>query len=232
MAETVTYETLREIQRSERKSEKLYELTDSFYSSVASYLEKRSGAMDNMSQTEVMNAKCILKDILDRRERKILNQAMRSARANEKADLASMTSSEKSMFNSVIGVLEKYRDQLSQFPDVLPVLSSLRRKYSLIVATGTAREFLPYLLDGLDGHFVRIFSSISDYDQLKSPQFYSKVCQEMGVKPHEMVHIGDSKRFDFMAAKEVGISVIHLNRNQESDKGGSLQRLTDLKARL
>ena len=129
-------------------------------------------------------------------------------------------------------VLEKHKDQLSHFPDVSPALSSLGKKYKLIVATGAAREFLPYLLDGLDGHFVRIFSSISDYGQLKSPHFYTKVSQELGVKPNEIVHVGDSMRLDFIAAKEAGIIAFHLDRKQESDNGGSLQSLNELETRL
>ena len=129
-------------------------------------------------------------------------------------------------------MLEKYRNQVSQFPDVLPVLSSLGRKYRLIIATGTAREFLPCLLDGLDDHFVRVFSSISDYGQLKSPQFYDWVSQEMGVEPYEIVHVGDSRRFDFIAAKEAGAKVFHLERNKESGNGDSLHSLTELEARL
>ena len=129
-------------------------------------------------------------------------------------------------------VLEKHRGQLSKFPDVLAVLSSLARKYRLIVATGTAREFLPFLLDGLDGYFERILSSISDYGQLKCPQFYTQVCQEMGVQPHEMVHVGDSMRFDFIAAKEAGINVFHLNRAQQSRDADSLKSLTELESKL
>ena len=129
-------------------------------------------------------------------------------------------------------VLEQHRNQLSQFPDVLPVLSSLGRKYRLIIATGTAREFLPYLLDGLESHFVRVFSSISDYGQLKSPRFYAQVCQEMGVKPHEMVHVGDSRQFDFIAAKEAGVKVFHLDRAQQPGNGDSLQSLTELETGL
>ena len=129
-------------------------------------------------------------------------------------------------------VLERYKDKLSHFPDVLPVLSSLGVRYRLIIATGTAREFLPYLLDGLESHFVKVFSSISDYGQLKSPQFYTQVCKEMGVQPFEMIHVGDSRRFDFVAANEAGINVFHLKRNQESGNGDSLKSLTELDTRL
>ena len=109
-------------------------------------------------------------------------------------------------------LLEYYKHEVSQYPDVLQVLSSLKKKYTLIIATGTAREFLPHLLDGLEGYFVRVFSSISDYSQIKSPQFYAKVCEETGVKPFEMVHVGDSWDFDFLSPKEAGIKAFYLDR--------------------
>lgn len=125
-------------------------------------------------------------------------------------------------------VLEEYRDRVSRFPDALPVLLSLGRKYRLIVATGTAREFLPSLLDGLDAHFARVFSSISDFGQPKSPRFYAWVCQEMGVEPHEMVHIGDSQRFDLIAAREAGIRAFHLNRDEKSVDPEALRSLAEL----
>lgn len=129
-------------------------------------------------------------------------------------------------------VLDAHRNRLSRYPDASQALSSLSKRYTLIVATGTARAFLPYLLDGLESYFVRIFSSISDHGQLKSLKFYAQVCQEIGVKPHEMVHVGDSWNFDFIAAKEAGIKVFHLNRAQKSENGDSLKSLTELVTRL
>ena len=83
-------------------------------------------------------------------------------------------------------------------------------------------------MDGLGDRFARVFSSISDYDQLKSPRFYGRVCQEMGVKPYEMIHVGDSERFDFTAAKEAGVRAFHLKRNQESGDAEALNSLTEL----
>jgi putative hydrolase of the HAD superfamily len=129
-------------------------------------------------------------------------------------------------------LLEYYKHEVSKYPDVLQVLSSLKKKYTLIVTTATAREFLPHLLDGLEGYFVRIFSSISDYSQIKSLQFYTTVCEEMGVKPFEMVHIGDSWDFDFRRAKEAGIRVFHLDRARKSKNDNSLASLTELETRL
>jgi len=47
-----------------------------------------------------------------------------------------------------------------------------------------------------------------------------------------MVHVGDSWNFDFIAAKEAGIKVFHLNRAQKSENGDSLKSLTELVTRL
>jgi len=129
-------------------------------------------------------------------------------------------------------VLEGYRHKLALYSEAVPVLSSLGGKYVLIAVSNSAREFLPYLLDGIEGYFTRVFSSISDYGELKSPDFYTTVCREMGVGPGEMVHIGDSWHLDFLAAGKAGIEAFHLDRGQERKEGRSLASLTELEARL
>ncbi len=129
-------------------------------------------------------------------------------------------------------VLEKHKHEVSRYSDVGPVLSSLSTGYTLIVASGSAREFLPYLLADIEGYFVRMFSSISDHGQLKTRAFYQKVCQEMGILPHEMTHIGDSWQFDFLAAREAGIEALHLDRKREARDERSLKSLLELRSRL
>jgi 5'-nucleotidase len=129
-------------------------------------------------------------------------------------------------------ILEGCRSRAAFYPEVPEMLSSLAQKYTLIATSGSAREFLSYLLDGIENHFDRVFSSISDYGQLKTPQFYLAVCREMDVKPREVVHIGDSLRFDVMAAQEAGIRAFHIQRGQSPGSGTSLASLSDLKERL
>ncbi len=129
-------------------------------------------------------------------------------------------------------VLEGYRHKVSCYPDVMRVLSSLGRDYRLIIVSSSTREFLPYLLAEIEGYFVRVFSSVSDYNQLKSPAFYRKVCQEMDVLPREMAHIGDSWQFDFTVPKEVGIKAFYLDREGCVENDESLTSLADLEARL
>ncbi|TET40405.1 MAG: HAD family hydrolase [Dehalococcoidia bacterium] len=129
-------------------------------------------------------------------------------------------------------LLEGYKHRVSCYPEVMEVLSSLSKEYTLIVVSSSTREFLPYLLAEIEGHFARVFSSVSDYGQLKTPAFYLKVCQGMGILPCEMAHVGDSWQFDFLAPKEAGIEAFHLNRGGYAKNDKSLTSLADLEARL
>jgi len=129
-------------------------------------------------------------------------------------------------------MLEKYGHRVCCYPDVKQALSCLSKDYTLIVVSCSTREFLPYLLDGIEGYFARIFSTVSDYGQIKTPEFYLKVCRQMGVSPQEMAHVGDLWEQDFIAAKEAGIKAFHLDRSGKRKDGRSLSSLTDLEKRL
>jgi len=129
-------------------------------------------------------------------------------------------------------ILEDYRHTVSCYPEVTQALSSLSKDYTLIVVSCSTREFLPYLLDGIEGYFARIFSTVSDYGQVKTPEFYLEVCRQMGVLPNEMAHIGDIWELDLLAAKEAGVRAFHLDRKKERRDIDSLKSLADLEARL
>ena len=107
--EVLTYESLREIQRNEKKSEKLFELEEDFFESVQQYCEQRGKSKNNGNMIELENAKTILRDIVDRRERKILNQALRVTRTKDEVETSAMSSNEKALFEELVGILEKYR---------------------------------------------------------------------------------------------------------------------------
>jgi len=129
-------------------------------------------------------------------------------------------------------ILEEYRHRVSCYPEVTQALSSLSKDYTLIVVSCSTRDFLPYLLDGIEGYFARIFSTVSDYGQVKTPEFYLEVCRQMGISPEEMAHVGDLWEQDFIAAKEAGLMAFHLDRRGERKDGSSLRSLADLEARL
>jgi HAD superfamily hydrolase (TIGR01549 family) len=101
----------------------------------------------------------------------------------------------------------------------------------LIVASGTPVELLDCLLQDIKPYFVRIFSSISHYGQLKSPDFYLRICEEMDVKPSQVIHVGDNWQFDFLNARQVGINALYLDRSGRNHQE-SLSDLSQLKQLL
>ena len=128
--------------------------------------------------------------------------------------------------------MEEHHNKVQYYPEVMDMLSSLSQKYMLTIASGSPREFLHHLLRDIKPYFHRIFSSISDYKQTKTSDFYQKMCQELEALPHQVLHIGDNWQFDFIAARETGIQAIHLDRKKESNRPGSLTDLAQISSLL
>lgn len=126
-------------------------------------------------------------------------------------------------------VIEGCLDRICRYPEVDDVLSSLARRYSLIVCSGTPTELLDPLLEGIRSYFFKVFSSTSHYRELKTPSFFGWVCHTVGAEPRELVHIGDSWQFDYENPKEVGIRAFHLDRSGLSNGSlASLRHLQDM----
>ncbi len=121
--------------------------------------------------------------------------------------------------------------KISYYPEISGVLSSLASEYKLIVASGTPLELLHCLLRDIKPYFARVFSSISHYRQVKNPDFYLRICEEMGVKPGHVIHVGDNWQFDFLNARQAGVNAFHIDRSGENHQD-SLADLTQLKGLL
>jgi len=125
-------------------------------------------------------------------------------------------------------VIQSCLNKICYYPEVIEVLSSLASEYKLIVTSGTPLELLYCLLQDIKPYFVRIFSSISHYRQVKSPDFYLRVCEEMGVKPSQVIHVGDNWQFDLVNARQAGINAFHIDRSGRNHQE-SLSDLIQLK---
>jgi FMN phosphatase YigB (HAD superfamily) len=128
-------------------------------------------------------------------------------------------------------VIQSCLNKIYYYPEITEVLSSLASEYRLIVASGTPLELLYRLLQDIKPYFARIFSSISHYKQVKSPDFYLRICEEMGVKPSQVIHVGDNWQFDFLNAQEAGINAFYIDRSGRNHQE-SLSDLTQLKRLL
>jgi HAD superfamily hydrolase (TIGR01549 family) len=126
--------------------------------------------------------------------------------------------------------LARYRDRVQIFPEVIDVLESLGKKYDLIVASATPREFLTHLLDGLKPYFSEVFSSTSDFKSPKNQDFYAGICRKMNATPHDILHVGDNLQFDYQSASDAGLHAYYLDRRDEQkDHKKSMKTLAGLK---
>ena len=128
-------------------------------------------------------------------------------------------------------VIQSCLNKICYYPEITEVLSSLASEYRLIVASGTPLELLNLLLRDIKPYFARIFSSTSHYSQLKNPDFYLRICEEMGVKPSQVIHVGDNWQFDFLNARQAGINAFYIDRSGRNHQE-SLSDLIQLKCLL
>ena len=128
-------------------------------------------------------------------------------------------------------IIQSCLDKACYYPEVKEVLFSLTEEYKLLVASGTPIELLRYMLRDVEFCFSRVFSSISHYHQVKTPEFYLAICREMGVAPNQVVHVGDNFQFDVLSPTQVGMNAFHLDRSGKNHES-SLADLTQLKSRL
>ncbi len=107
-----------------------------------------------------------------------------------------------------------FKSEVKIYSEVPEVLTSLSKRYVLVATSNAAREFLDVSLQDLKGYFKAIFSSTSDFNEVKkTADFYEKICSILRVKPEEVVHVGDHRDFDYNVPKECGITAFYLDRN-------------------
>jgi HAD superfamily hydrolase (TIGR01549 family) len=129
-------------------------------------------------------------------------------------------------------LLQMYEDEIETYPEVEEVLDLLAESYQLVVTSNAAREFIDIELDGVSDYFQEIFSATSDFREVKkSPLIYGAVCAQMGVKPFEVLHIGDHYNYDYESPLQAGLDALFLDRKGErsgSEVVGDLREAVEL----
>ena len=132
-------------------------------------------------------------------------------------------------------LMERYVDKIDIYPDINPLLDRLRGRFPLVLTSNAGREFIDVEMEatGLRKYFDRIFSATSDFGEVKKTMgFYQRICQILGARPQEIVHVGDHYEFDYLVPRSLGIHAFYLDRSGEKQGDLILLDLRDLEKRL
>lgn len=111
---TITFQFLRDVQKREKNTVTLQEVPESFYKDVAKYLSKKQ-----KNPREYENVLPVVKFILDRREQKIINSAVRYSRSVNMKRPKNMLKEEEVLFDKLVEVIKIYRIDINSFKTML-----------------------------------------------------------------------------------------------------------------
>ena len=86
-----------------------------------------------------------------------------------------------------------------------------------IIISTTTDLFINAELDDKVNIFDKIYSCV-DYFKIggKTENVYKTICDELNIKPSEMIHIGDNKTMDIENARKAGVNAILFDNNTEN----------------
>ena len=123
----VTFDTLFEILRNEKTKEDLQKLHDTFFQDFVNYLKDKQNAFGDQKEQQglfegderekklqqIANTKKILRDIYDRREKKILNMAINKSRfASNIIDTSALLDEENLFYEMMVSLLDSQRGKV------------------------------------------------------------------------------------------------------------------------
>src|SRR3989338_7289555 len=137
----ITLETLYDILRNEKKKEDLQKLESSFFFDVVAYLREKQALLEMKKEGEnifaagekekleyeLRSIRRILKELYEKREKKILDIAMNKSRTgSDIIDTSSMLREEKEFYTMILHSLDHFRRGilLNLFRGELPLISS------------------------------------------------------------------------------------------------------------
>jgi putative hydrolase of the HAD superfamily len=129
-------------------------------------------------------------------------------------------------------MVSKYEAEIKLYPDVLPTLKRLKKRFSLIVITGMPVELLTPKLKKIGNYFLHSFSTVSDFKNVKIPSVYLKICQKLKISPEKILHIGDHWEFDYLYPGEIGIKAIFIDRENKKKGEWIIKDLGELESLL
>ena len=123
MEQGLTYEKLFDYLREERNNAQLQELPGTLFSDITEYLKMKEDSIESLQQSgsitsenalvQLRNAKKIIENLYERREKKLLNLALNKSRTKSQLiDTSALLPEEKIFFKQISIVLDHFRDEV------------------------------------------------------------------------------------------------------------------------
>jgi DNA replication initiation complex subunit (GINS family) len=168
--EPITFEFIRKIQREELKEPKLSKIPEDFYEKAKAYLEEKrklsEKQKDRNASLEVKNAEGLLEDIFNRRETKIMHQAIITTRTDIPPQ--NLLKQEEEFFETIVNALKGQREM------VLNTLfkKTKEEKFETLKFTEEIPEFV-----GVD---LKKYGPFKEGDEAKIPKENAELFKKVG----------------------------------------------------
>ncbi|MCK4588825.1 MAG: DNA replication complex GINS family protein [Nanoarchaeota archaeon] len=135
----ITFETLYDLLRREKGKEELQQLEETFFKEVVQYLQEKNKLLESKTgdddlfsvgekdklEAELRNIKRILKELYDKREKKVIDMALNRSRTGSNIiDTSALLFEEKKIYEQLVEVFDSFRGSIlfNIFKGQMPVL--------------------------------------------------------------------------------------------------------------
>ena len=119
---------------------------------------------------------------------------------------------------SAFAVFFAARNAVELFAEVRPTLERLAQRYTLAsLSNGNA----DLRLIGLDDLFVFSLNAIEVGSAKPEPLMFETACRRLGMRPAEIVHVGDDSDHDVRGGRDAGFRTVWVNRTDREWPGGA-----------
>lgn len=132
-------------------------------------------------------------------------------------------------------LLKNFSSYIQPYPEVPEIIKRLSKKYTLIISSAAMEPFIKIELQSshLYEYFSYFFSATTDTNTVKKdPLFYKMIINQLHCQPHEIIHVGDNKEFDFLSPKDAGMHAFYLDRTKNEHGSRIVSSLTEFEKQI
>ncbi len=139
----ITYESLFELLRNEKNREELQTLDKDFFNNIIEYIKEKKKILEKSDDNlfvaserektiqQIQNIKKIIKELLQRREKKIISMALIKSRTSADVDTNNLLEEEKTFFIDLLMIFDNFRNNIVKevLEERTPKTESLKKRF-------------------------------------------------------------------------------------------------------